>query len=293
MKIGIVGGGSIGLLLTSYLAENHQITLYVNRKEQQAKMVSEQLQLFVASEHVISISVAVKLVTEMEQEDCLIICVKQTHLSNLIPFITHKNAQTPLLFLQNGMGHLEWINKIQNPSYVGVVEHGAYRLNDYTVNHLGRGIIKLAAVTGNKAELRRFVNELHQFSFPFEYIDDWGPLLKNKLIINAVINPLTALFDIANGVIATNKHIRFLAKQLCKEAAFVLQLEEEKAWRKVLETAQNTKENVSSMRADLHHNRPTEIEAISGYILKSADEYLPHTTFVYQAILGLTEKKGI
>ena len=34
MKIGIIGGGSIGLLFSYYLSEQHSISLYVHTKEQ-------------------------------------------------------------------------------------------------------------------------------------------------------------------------------------------------------------------------------------------------------------------
>ncbi|MDG3043859.1 2-dehydropantoate 2-reductase N-terminal domain-containing protein [Bacillus sp. B6(2022)] len=34
MKIGIIGGGAIGLLCASYLSEHHDITLFTRRKQQ-------------------------------------------------------------------------------------------------------------------------------------------------------------------------------------------------------------------------------------------------------------------
>lgn len=34
LKIGIIGGGAIGLLCASYLSEHHDITLFTRRKQQ-------------------------------------------------------------------------------------------------------------------------------------------------------------------------------------------------------------------------------------------------------------------
>ena len=34
MKIGVIGGGAIGLLFSYYLSEHHSISLYVHSKEQ-------------------------------------------------------------------------------------------------------------------------------------------------------------------------------------------------------------------------------------------------------------------
>ena len=292
MKIGIIGGGSIGLLLSGYLADAHQVTLYVKRKQQKERIESQKLHVLKASIPYKQASISVKLVSEVEKEDCYLICVKQSEINQLIPVIEKINRSIPIIFLQNGMGHLEKVNHISNSIYVGVIEHGASRLADNRVDHLGRGNIKIATYRGEHKELNYLVNQLHSEEFPFEVKKNWEMLLKEKLIINAVINPLTALFNVPNGSIIHNESIRNLAKRLCKEAASVLNLDEESSWERVTQTATNTGENTSSMRADILNNRKTEIEAISGYILNvDKRKLLPYTTFVYHSILA-KEKEG-
>jgi len=292
MNIGIIGGGSTGLLLSAYLSENHTVTLYVHRKEQKEKIHNKQLHLFTYSKYDRTVSISVKLITELQQEDCLIICVKQPHIEHVLSYFKNISDTTPLFFLQNGMGHLELIKELPQPVYVGVIEHGASRLSDYEVNHLGAGVIKLASFTGTQTKLQLLIQELHTNEFPFEQIGNWRSLLFDKLIINAVINPLTALFNIPNGSIIENKSIKFLAENLCKEAADVLQVDFKTAWKRIVQTANNTRENTSSMRADILKRDKTEIEAISGYILKQVDSNeIPYTSFIYHSILAL-EKEG-
>ncbi|MBO1005501.1 ketopantoate reductase family protein [Pseudogracilibacillus auburnensis] len=291
MEIGVIGGGSIGLLLTSYLADKHKITLYVNRKAQQKQIELNAIRLLKGSVKEKTAQVSTRRITELQQKDCIFVCVKQPEIEQVISHFAKINKATPLIFLQNGMGHIKYLEELPNPSYVGVVSHGAHRENDYTVNHLGQGEITLSSVTGDEKQLRYMLNQLNDNHFPFAYANNWNVLLKNKLIINAVINPLTALFDVPNGSIITNNHLHFLAKMICNEAAAVLQLDQKNAWEKVLTTATITRENISSMRADLIHKRPTEIEAISGYILHQTDEELPYTSFAYHAILALEQKK--
>ena len=293
MKIGIIGGGSTGLLLCGYLADNHQVTLYVKRKQQKERIESKKLHVLQSSTPYKQVSISVKLVSELQIEDCYLICVKQSEIDQLIPNINKINNSIPIIFLQNGMGHLEKINHISNAIYVGVIEHGASRLDDNRVNHLGVGSIKIASYTGVCQELHYLVEQLHSQEFQFEAKDDWETLLKEKLIINAVINPLTALFNVPNGSIVENESMRYIAKRLCKEVASVLKLNEELAWKRVVQTATNTGKNTSSMRADIINNRTTEIEAISGYILnQEITQSLPYTSFVYHSILGL-EKEGV
>ncbi|HLQ71767.1 MAG TPA: ketopantoate reductase C-terminal domain-containing protein, partial [Bacillota bacterium] len=148
-------------------------------------------------------------------------------------------------------------------------------------------LIKVASYSGNSETLFNLVHEMDEPSFPFHLYEEWEPLLKEKLIINTVINPLTALFRIKNGYILKVPHIERLAYLLCKEAAFVLNLDFQKAWGKVRAVVDNTGENISSMLSDVNKRRETEIDAITGYILRNSKETIPNTAFIYDAIKAI------
>ena len=283
MNIGGVGGGSVGLLLSSYLSINHQTTLYVRRDKQRNDLLSygvtrdQQMKL-----------VDVLMYTDMKKEDLIIVCVKQPDVKQLIPYILNENRHTPILFLQNGMGHLDIIKQLKQPVLIGVVEHGAYRVNDFTVSHTGNGVIKLALLKGEKSMLHKIYDELHTEEFPFDIYHHWEKILTEKLIVNAVINPLTALFNVKNGHILTNRFMNYIAHQLCIETAHVLGLNPDEEWERVQYIAQTTSENISSMLKDIRAKRPTEIDAISGYVLNQKNSYQkPYTTFVYHSIKAL------
>lgn len=288
MKIGIIGGGSIGLLISSYFSEFHDVTVYVHRKTQKKLIKEKGITRFHHSKKDKNLSVNAELYTNIKVEDCYFVCVKQHQMERLFPYL--RKIKQPIIFLQNGMGHLKFIQQLESNSFVGVVEHGAKRIDDTCIDHLGNGTIKIAPFNGSKAQLISIIQTLHQQHFPIQLEADYELLLKNKLVINAVINPLTAIFNVSNGKIITNKYIQFLARQLCHEAAKVLQLDEESAWERVVQTAQVTSTNTSSMRADILNNRKTEIEAISGYLLEQKKN-LPYTSFVYHSVLAL-EKEG-
>ncbi|MDQ7861306.1 2-dehydropantoate 2-reductase N-terminal domain-containing protein [Peribacillus frigoritolerans] len=50
--------------------------------------------------------------------DLLLVAVKQYHLQQILPKI--KDIQVPLLFLQNGYGHISYLKQLQSPTiYVG------------------------------------------------------------------------------------------------------------------------------------------------------------------------------
>ncbi|MFB4167601.1 2-dehydropantoate 2-reductase [Virgibacillus sp. JSM 102003] len=290
MDIGIIGGGSTGLLLGSYLAKEHNVTIYVKREQQKRVLNKNGISTPELNE---SISVKSFLISEMRGEDYLIVCVKQHHVSQVVPFINLKNKEATVIFLQNGMGHIPLLQEMSQPVLVGVVEHGALRINDHIVEHTGRGVIKLASFSGNQDKLESVAYDLDQQQFSFKGFSDWKDLLKEKLIINAVINPITALFHIKNGDIFKNLYIQSIACELCREAAVVLELDYEQQWERVQEVAEKTGNNISSMLKDLQENRKTEIEAICGYLIKKSNHSIPYTTFLYTSIKGLEEQKGI
>ncbi len=290
MRIGIIGGGSIGLLLSSYLCKDHDVTLYVRRDEQKEILNDEGLFL---SDMIAPLSVHTLLLEEIEEADCFIVCVKQHQIINVLPALKKIDEQTPLIFLQNGMGHLEKLQYINNDLYIGVVEHGALRESENHVIHTGKGKIKIAIYNGNAKTLSFLIEQLNQSKFPVETSSDWKELLTNKLIVNAVINPLTTLFNVPNKEILTNPYIYYLAEKLCNEAVMVLHLDYRTQLERVKEIACLTGENISSMLTDIRMGRQTEIDAISGYLIRNSDCKIPYTSFVYNSIKALKIKKGI
>jgi len=96
-------------------------------------------------------------------------------------------------------------------------------------------------------------------------------MLTRKFIVNCVINPLTAILKVPNGELLTNQHYFQLFNTLFNEISVILQLENDDAYyENLVGVCRNTDINRSSMLKDLEENRPTEIDAILGYILQEA-----------------------
>jgi len=290
MKIGIIGGGSIGLLLSSYLCEHHKVTLYVRRQAQ--KETLNEHGLFLANMET-PFLIHTQLIEEIGEADCFIICVKQHQMREVFPYLKRVNRQSPFLFLQNGMGHLEKVKEIKNDIYVGVVEHGALRKSDNRVNHTGKGIISVATYRGNANTLSTLTDKLNQPIFPVVTSLHWEKLLAKKLIVNAVINPITTLFNVSNKEILTNPYLYNLAEKLCYEAAMVLRLEYNTEIERVKKIANQTGENKSSMLTDIENRRQTEIDSISGYIIENSNIEVPYTSFVYNSVKAMEYKNRI
>jgi len=291
MKIGIIGGGSIGLLFAFYLSEQHPVCLYVRSKEQMELLRSEGL--FLKQNNVEQQRfIEVKLYSEwLGCEDVTFIAVKQYHLNDIIEFL-HFNSRPNkvILFLQNGMGHIKWLDKMKGEVYLGTVEHGAIRTKANYVLHTGMGLTKIAPYSKSRSRLLETIPLAVDKRFPFVIEEDYEKMLLKKLVVNAVINPLTAVLGIENGDLINNVHFYRLVKMIFKEIVQSLHIQDRDSYfENVIAVCKKTAHNQSSMLCDLEANRLTEVDAILGYILEQATEREINTPIIesfYQAVKG-------
>ena len=108
------------------------------------------------------------------------------------------------------------------------------------------------------------------------YSVPWHPRLWLKLAANAVLNPLTALWDCENGEVLARAEGREAAQQVCEEvqavcahlavsnAATGLRVSDLTGF--VHECAAANARNLSSMCMDVRNGRRTEIEQLNGWI---------------------------
>ncbi|OGN90097.1 MAG: hypothetical protein A2Y88_08190 [Chloroflexi bacterium RBG_13_48_10] len=178
------------------------------------------------------------------------------------------------LTLQNGLGNFEILKGKLGPERValGVTTVGARMLQPGHVQHTGVGKVLLGSHpnTGELPEL------LQKAGFQVEIISDPMSLLWGKLVINAAINPLTALLRVANGELLQRPGARELLAEAAKEAAQVaarqgIKLPYDDPVIAVEEVARNTASNLSSMLQDVSRSAVTEIEAINGAIVRAGE----------------------
>jgi 2-dehydropantoate 2-reductase len=98
----------------------------------------------------------------------------------------------------------------------------------------------------------------------------WG-----KLVVNAAINPITALLDVPNGYLLENPSARMIFGLLADETAKVaneigIALPYKDPKKYVGNVIKRTSKNSSSMRQDLYRLAPTEVEAINGAVVRMA-----------------------
>lgn len=297
MKVAIIGGGSIGLLFSYYINIHHDCILFV-RNERQREILTEKGLTLIKEEQSYSTPICVKMIEEWEREevDLSIICVKQYDLELLIPTLSKLNH--PVLFVQNGMSHLYLLESLPNPHIlIGSVEHGAYRLNEHTVIHTGVNKTLVSIYRGCHQGFLESFHQPFQDIFPFYYEENYLEMLQKKLVVNAVVNPLTALLKVKNGRLLENKQFEQIVRQLFEEISDILSLDRKKDsyFHNVIQVITKTGENQSSMLKDLAHGSQTEVDAILGYLLKEAEKahkQVPLIYFLYSCVKGLEVEGG-
>jgi 2-dehydropantoate 2-reductase len=231
-------------------------------------------------------------VTEFSgKESHCVITVKQTSIHELAFLKEEKFKNISCLFLQNGISHIPFIESLpQKAVSVGIVEHGAVK-NDYSdVCHLGKGKIKIASYRGYDST--NWLSLFRDERFPVKSEDNWKEMLYEKLIMNASINPVTAMLRIPNGELVTNEYAFEIMKHLFEEVLLVLNMtnRRDELWKDLLTICRNTSLNRSSMLKSVENGQQTEIDSITGEIIDLAHNnniHIPCSKFVYQVIKAL------
>lgn len=297
INVGIIGAGAMGLLYAANFADKSKLTLFTHRKEQ-ADLLNQKGISLIDNETTKNIHIHAAQITEEEKlinQQLLIIAVKQYSLNEIIPILQKLPTKTPILFIQNGAGHLERLSELglKRTILLAISEHGAGREDDTTVIWRGHGRTKYSIYQG---ELNDALTELLTSSpaFPIEKHADYQAIIQEKLFINAVINPLTAVLGVQNGKLLENQEWHRLLIRVVNEVATVLPIEN--ALEKVEMICRTTALNFSSMALDCMNERMTEIDGIVLPILEKGDQTetsLPTLRTLYQIIKGLEGERHV
>lgn len=200
-----------------------------------------------------------------------------------------------VLTLQNGLGNRETLAQSLGLSRValGTTTTGATLLGPGLVRAGGEGIVSIE----RHPALGSIEEALKSAKFNVNIVDDAQSLIWGKLVINAAINPLTALLRVPNGRLLERPSAREMMGVLATETAQVAEAEkirlpfsdpiaaaEEVAWK--------TAANHSSMLQDVLRGAPTEIDAICGAVVKVAQKHnndTPANWACWKMVKAITE----
>ena len=237
----------------------------------------------------------------------LIVSCKAPATVSAIESVKHKiSAKTTICLMQNGMGQVEELNEkvfkdpATRPAYIlGIVTHGLYVSEPFIAVHAGVSKVSIglvrdmqeppATIDQPKPSSEHLLRILTQAPNLNCTVFDYAELLQlqfEKLAVNCVVNPLTALIDIHNGRMLENDPLSDVQRTLITEISNVIQVLPEMQGLEMLRTrfspenlterfvymTKLTANNSSSMREDVRAKRDTEIDYVNGYIVKRGKE---------------------
>lgn len=280
MNFAVIGAGAVGLLTASLLEEAGCGVQLITRRKEQAELINArgvkrdgQVQYIKASTEWNAIP----------PNAFVLVTVKYAHLPGVIETLKGFCLDNPVLFMQNGMKHLDLLGSLpQKNIAAGIVEHGALKVSDTEVKHTGKGIFKFALLAG---EEKRFQQLLTINGVKTEWHKDSDKMLLRKVLLNSMINPLTALLAVKNGELLSNPHAYELLKTIYTELYVAFpQMESLLPFEQVTALCAATAENTSSMLSDKLAGRPMELDTIVLYTIQRASYTLPSLQAVYHLL---------
>ncbi|KAJ5884994.1 hypothetical protein N7495_009504 [Penicillium taxi] len=242
--------------------------------------------------------------------ECLILCSKATKATKAIQQVSHRlNSDSSVVLMQNGMGIIETLNERvfpdpnNRPHYIHCVNsHALTRLQNFSINYNAVGTMSLSPEVNSKTHLVDADIDTH-----------WAPSTKyllrlltltpslvattetpagmlqirlEKLAINCIINPLTAINDCKNGELLYNFSCTRVMRLLLFEISSVIcalpelqgvpgiqdRFSPERLRRLVTGLATTTAANTSSMLSDVRSGKQTEVHFINGWIVDRGEE---------------------
>ena len=284
----LLGAGAIGCLYAGHLRSSGcDISLIMRKGKQPASLP-------IITEHGgIRSEQHVPVVTPNSHAPIshLVITTKAYDVSEAVASIAHLLSEdSVVVLLVNGMGLAEQLaaDWPHLNIFCGTTTEGAYCLAPQHIQHTGRGKTRIGK-QGEKKPPPWF----EKWSDAIDtcvWDSDIEAALWSKMAINCIINPLTALHNCANGELSQRPELITQVTTLCGEVSKITRAAGFTAIAAALPqlvagVIAATANNRSSMLKDVENGRRTEIDYITGFLLRVADQHgidAPHN----RALLG-------
>lgn len=294
MKFLIVGPGAMGCLFAARLKmAGHDVVLSDCVKENADYINKNGVKIEGLNGELVS-KVPVVLGETSQSPEVVLICVKS--------YDTHKaaegirlwlNQEAAVLTLQNGLGNVDILNNIFGKENVlgGITAEGATLLGPGHIRHAGQGETVIGPEEFRPGLVRDIVSAFNSAGFKTRSVENIDDLIWGKLIINVGINALAAITGLKNGRLSLIPGIKMIMEEAVNEAVAVacakgIHLPYTDAIERVVLVSQSTSGNIASMLQDVLNQRPTEVAAINGAVVREG-EALGIATPVNRTLLNL------
>ena len=284
VKITIFGSGAIASLFAARLSTNgagstpvYELILFGHWQEQIAKINNAGLQIIEQNGLLRHFRInATSSPEDISNTDIALICVKSYQTARTAPEISAALRPTGVaISMQNGDGNVAVLESALGRKRVcqAITTQGATVLQPGLIRHSGGEMTYFNRTAASRRWLEFLVQWLNESALPAQIVANFPEIFWQKLISNAAINPLTALLQVQNGALLNSEISKSIMRQIIDESMPVAAAEgisgkREEMIEQVFSVCRNTAGNNSSMLQDVLNERPTEIDAINGAIVR-------------------------
>ncbi len=279
MRIAVIGAGAMGSIYGGHLALQNEVYLVDTNPKVVETINAQGIRLEENGEDHIYRPRAVTDTSALPQMDLIILFVKA--LFSRAALNGNRNLigkDTYLMTLQNGSGHEDILGEFVDKDHIiiGTTEDQGTILGMAHIRHGGTGGTNLGMLTPDaEGMLPKLKETLDQCGFRAKIHENIQQLIWNKLFVNVALSAVTAVLNVKMGFIAQDPHAFALSSQLLHEAVAVahamgLEADEAHLLQEIRETSERVPEGITSICADLSAGRKTEVDTISGSVVRAA-----------------------
>jgi 2-dehydropantoate 2-reductase len=279
-RIAVVGAGAVGGYFGGMFARAGAPVVFVGRKHFADAVNSDGLILDKSEGRE---RIKAKATTEMSAiRDCSLIlfCVKANDTSEtarqMAPFL---QPDATIVCLQNGVDNADRIRAAANVVVFPAAVYVAVSMPESgRVKHLARGDLIIGPPSERTTEI---ANVFERAGIPCRISENIEGELWVKLLRNCALNAISALGHARYGEIAQNANAKQLMQNIVDEVLAVARAarvvmpgvhERESGMAAAMELAMQMSDAFSSTAQDLNRGRPTEIDALNGYVARRGAE---------------------
>ena len=299
----IVGSGAIGSLYGAFLSRIKDTeVILVGRNPHISAIQSNGLKIEgVMGVHEFHLE-AISHASEVSEADLVIVTTKTYDTVTAARSAKHLvDSGAYVLLIQNGLGTEELVAKELNTTKVlrATTCMGALQDVPGVVHATGCGLTEIGSrYPENYPFVGQLSNMMREVGFDVRSSENIEGVVWTKTLVNCGINPVGALTGLSNGEVYGNPALRGLVVRLVKEAVQVvnalgIELTTDDPVRYALGTAKATGDNINSMLQDLRAGKRTEIDAITGEVIRLARELgidTPSSDSVYALVKAIESK---
>jgi len=297
LKIAVLGAGAMGSLFGAYLSEKNDVVLIETDREKVRLINSDGITV---KEHEGEKTIRIKALLPEEAAsfriaDLLIVFVKAMYENEALEGVrTLIGSDTYLLTLQNGEGHEEVLKRFTLPERViiGTTQHNSSVIKPGHIYHGGGGETFIGPIAGQPNRLKFISDNFISCGIKTTVSDNVKELIWKKLFLNASASVLTGILQVRLGYIVENEAAWSLAQELIREAVETANLDGmsfdvNKVTQEISEQLKRSRSGYTSIYADLKSGNKTEVDTISGAVLKAAERLgaaVPMTRFAISLV---------